>query len=71
VIGNEPVIINQTRSWHTLKTCFICSAWSLEWKQFDLNQWGFSLTQACLSGFLLFGPRGHKGTRLGGHLELC
>ena len=33
--------------------------------------WGFSLTQACLSGFLLFGPVGYKGTRRGGHLELC
>jgi hypothetical protein len=30
-----------------------------------------SLTQACLSGFLLFGPGGHTGTRRGGHLELC
>ena len=30
-----------------------------------------NLTQACLSGFLLFGPGGHKGARHGGHLEPC
>ena len=28
-------------------------------------------SQACLSGFLLFGPGGHAGTRHRGHMELC
>jgi hypothetical protein len=31
--------------------------------------WGFSLTQTCLSGLLLFGPREHKGTRHGTMLK--
>jgi hypothetical protein len=33
-----------------------------------LRVWGVSLTQACISGFLLFWT---KGSRHGGHLELC
>jgi hypothetical protein len=32
--------------------------------------WGLGLTETCISGFLLFGPRGCYESKYGGHLEL-